>query len=223
MRTHRAFVLLVFLSLVGCSLGERPGAGVTGTAIPSTTFTAAAGAVAATTATQTTEVLPATAMPGAQPTSASGVVEWEGLGIVIPAKHRWQVMPPDTDPINGSTVLTQGRVAFDPTQQTTGEMPDGITFRIVQFSDSLDVWLARAQDKTASINPVDPGTITTRSIIGWPARAYSHMVIGVSRSESYIVKLTSDRLLLITVGDADNPQYQDVLSKLTAKSALKAR
>ncbi len=219
MSTRRAFVLLVFLLLAGCSSGESSGAGVTGTAIPSTTFTATVGAVAATTATQTAEVLPATAMPGAQPTSTGGGIEWEGLSIVIPPKHRWQVMAPDTDPINGSTVLVQSRIAFDPTQQTAGEMPDGITFRIVQFSDSLEAWLAQAQDKTTSSNPVDPGTITTRSIIGRPARAYSHMVIGVSRSESYIVKLTSDRLLLITVGDADNLQYQDVLSKLTVKGS----
>lgn len=156
-------------------------------------------------------LLPSTTL--ATPTGQ--VVEWEGLNISVPPHHYWQALTPQPAGRNGFAVLGAGRIGFERSQgpANASDWPEGIGFEIVGFRGSADAWLDLAR-KAAAQNPVDPGTIAERTVAGRRATVYSPAVTGGSRSENYIVKLDSDTLLLITVSDADNPDYQQVLSKL---------
>jgi WD40 repeat protein len=157
-------------------------------------------------------LLPSTTL--ATPTGQ--VVEWEGLSISVPPHHYWQALTPQPAGRNGFAVLGAGRIAFERSQgpANASDWPEGIGFEIVGFRGAADAWLDLTRKAAAAQNPVDPGTIVERTVAGRRATGYSHAVTGGSRGENYIVKLDSDTLLLITVSDADNPDYQQVLSKL---------
>lgn len=113
----------------------------------------------------TSTSVPATNQP--RPTTetpvstAEQIVEWQGLIITVPPNHRWETFPPDQNTINGAPVLGQGRIIFDRAHASPNsiELPDGVGFTIVQFSGSLDEWLALVQQSAPAHNPVDPNTI----------------------------------------------------------------
>lgn len=167
----------------------------------------------------TSTSMPATNQPGqtteAPASTAEQTVEWQDLMIRVPANHRWETSSPNQNMINDAPVLAYGRIVFVPSAATSPvELPEGLTFTIVEFSGSVDQWLAREEAAAADTNPVDRNTIQNTTVAGKPAIAYSYAVTGVSRSQSYIIKIGADRLLLINNSDADNPDYQAVIDTL---------
>lgn len=151
----------------------------------------------------------------APPLTDAQTIIWEGLSIPIPPRHLWSDRMPGSETIHNARVLAQGRIVFDRTQAPPGsvELPDGVGFTIVEFSGSLEDWLALVQQSASAQNPVDSDSITTTEVAGQPAIGYHYLVTGVGDRRTYIVKLSPDRLLII-----DDTGYQSVLDGLAIVS-----
>lgn len=210
---HRFWLSLLMsllLVLVGC--GEQP-----------PRFTANASGASPTAPTQqqvtpTVQTQVELPQPPVQTTPPTNTVTWEGIIITVPPEHVWTAGAYGAEAAYSAPVIAQGRLKFEPTLATYEiERPDGIGFTIVQFSGSLDDWLAAEQVHRSGGSAVDPQTIRETVIAGRPARAYSAMVIGVARSEVYAIKISGNRLLLIESSDADNPNYQMVVETLSVQ------
>lgn len=146
-------------------------------------------------------------------------MEWQGLRISVPAEHIWEPDQPAQEPINAAQVIAQSQIAFSQDAATSPvELPGGMMFTIVGFSGSVDQWVALEQARVEASNPVDRNTIRNLEVAGKPAMVYSYSVVGVSQSQTYVVKLDADRLLIIDNSDADNPDYQAVIAGLALTS-----
>lgn len=223
MKYTHVVVLLAALLLVSCGSDVapvRPSAPASSVALasdaPSTTVAPVAAASAAPSSQPAVSAAPSAApAASADASSPAQPVLWQGLSISVPPSHRWEADQPALEPINDAQVIAQSQIAFLRDAATSPvEQPEGIRFTIVGFSGSLDQWLALEEARAASTNPIDRNTLRNTTVAGLPAMIYSYSVVGVSQSQTYIVKLDADRLLIINNSNADNPDYQTVITNL---------
>ncbi|WP_029215434.1 hypothetical protein [Kallotenue papyrolyticum] len=218
---YRYATLLMVVFLAACGPRARPDRSASDASPTPARISASPGGVVPTALTTPTPATPTAAQPtpaGTTPptpatpvSTAEQIVAWQGLLIPLPPNHRWETYPADQNTINGAPILAQGRIVFDRAQASPNsvELPDGVGFTVVQFSDSLDAWLALAQQSASPRNPIDPNTIAATEIAGQPALVYSHMVTGVGDRRTYLLKLSQDRLLII-----DDTGYEQVIGGL---------
>jgi hypothetical protein len=162
-------------------------------------------------------------VPGPQPTLASSsvplsavwqTVEWEGLVVPIPPQASWAPYINFGSPIGTLPILAAGSVIY-PTTTGTGELPFGPIFTILEFSGSLDDWLARERD--ANPLAVDQQTVHETMIAGRPAKVYQPVVTGTCNAGSYVLALDRKRLLWIRTDCLEQAPYDSVIKGLQIK------
>lgn len=123
-------------------------------------------------------------------------ITWEGLTFDVPPNHLWGIQP--LDQINGVPMLAGGWISYDATGIQPGfEVPNGIGFTIIQFTGTLEEWLALTVAAAPNGNPVNQDTIQQLTIAGRPAIAFSYNVTGTGDNRILLVKQGPDRLLII--------------------------
>ena len=130
-------------------------------------------------------------------------VEWQSLSIPLPPEAM-NFIPSSTtatDQIHTIPVLAAGSVAFPPSPPPTngaiGEYPAPPSLTLLQFSGTLDEWIALEEEELAIeeggvIEPVELLTVAGRE-----ARHYQRTVPGFNYNDYYVLKPTETTLLLI--------------------------
>lgn len=143
-------------------------------------------------------------------------VAWKGLRIPIPAQHMWQAGAYGDGQLYGAPILAQGRLTYNsPHAPDLPEQPDGIGFTIVEFASTPDQWVTNEQHRRTGPQAIDAASIRPTTIAHQPAIAYSTVVPGLGQSETYVVSLEQNRLLLIETSDAAHSAYQTVVAALS--------
>lgn len=139
-------------------------------------------------------------------------ISWQSIIIPVAPQARWRTLAPPLDPVNTAPTLHYGY--FDYPTYTEVEAPSGPSFKLLQFSGSLDDWMELAQQQAHQSNPIDINTIRDIYVVGRPAKAYRYVVTGLGLSESYVLKLDMDRLLYIQSADAPTWMYRRTIEGL---------
>lgn len=211
MKRRQTFLLVALIMLSACTTVEAPQTQSEQTqTLPTPSLTT--NSIESSIAPVSSEQAQGTALPNEWQQTV-----WEDVVIPVPPDYVWQIGAPPPNPGYNAPVLASGRIAFNPATKPEGEVPDGMGFTIVQWSKSLDEWVAMVQKAAAAQNPVDTNSITRSTVAERPAVAYSYSVTGISNSQTSVVQVGSDRVLVIENSNLDNPEYQRVLRMLTIK------
>lgn len=155
----------------------------------------------------------------AQTTSKVNSVSWHSITFNVPPHHIWNEGPYGEGQLYSAPVIAQGRITYDRANAPhVNELPDGIGLTIVHFAGTPGQWLAREQQTRTGAAAIDPLTIRQTMIAGQRIPAYSFMVTGIARSETYPLKLSDNQLLLIETTNADNAAYQAVVDSIALEN-----
>jgi hypothetical protein len=143
-------------------------------------------------------------------------VEWNGLVIPIPPDFnaQWNPDAVSEESINGAPVLDAGAIIYPGYTQPVGQ-PYGPVFHILQYSGSLEEWMALERSRQTPAGPaIDEQTIRDTTVAGQPAKVYQPTVPGIAPTQFYALKLGNDYLLWINTADAPAEIYQQVIAGL---------